>query len=398
MVFVLCASSFTYAQPLNYTKAVKVLKKNGEKIVYASSLSTGNLIVVDNSGKITYYSVNNFKELSSEKVDGGKVLAVAVSQQGKYILFYSADNILRLISLPDLKAISKIQIQHNGIPILRFTGGGSHVVLAFKNGDMFFYSIPILKLQDTIKGNGIPLTAIAFPEGDVLHFATGYANGKIDIWSTISDMTIYSINTNSGSIALLRYSPKGEFLLSLGSDNTIKFWDAQKGVRLEINRKDSEGNIKKVKMECELSSNPDFFSFSSDNSYVMLGGKDGTVSFMKIANCEKTDVFNLNVSDVNSMTLFDNDRYVLVGTNGGNISVFRNPFLVNAYNFLVNKGDEAMSQKAYEGAIFLYSKAIGFYSEKETEQKLKQAKEKWEENRAEQYKEMQKLREQYKNQ
>jgi WD40 repeat protein len=197
-------------------------------------------------------------------------------------------------------------------------------------------------------------------------------------------MSIYTIDTNDGTITLLEYSPEGKFLLSVGSDNIIKFWDAKKGVRLEINKKDDEGNIRKVKMGCELSSNPDFFSFSSDKSYVMLGNKDGTVSFMKIANCEKTDVFNLNISNV--------------GTNDGNISVFRNPFLVNAYNFLVNKGDEAMSQKTYEGAIFLYSKAIGFYPEKETEQKLKQAKEKWDENRAEQYKEMQKLREQYKNQ
>ncbi|MGB9592231.1 MAG: WD40 repeat domain-containing protein, partial [Candidatus Kryptoniota bacterium] len=330
--------------------------------------------------------------------DGGKVLSVGVSQKGDYLAFYSSDHVLRLISLPALKTISKIPIQHTGIPIVCFTAGGSHVVLAFKNGDINFYAVPMLKLQDSVKGSGVAITSIAFPEGDILHFATGYENGEIKIWSTISDMSIYSINTNSGPTTLLEYSPKGAFLLSVGNDNMIKFWDAQKGVRLEINRKDEQGNVKKVRMECPIPTTPDFFSFASDKSYVMLGNKDGTVRFMKISNCEETDAFNLNISDINSMNLIDNNRYVLVGTNEGNVSVFRNPFLVNAYNFLVKKGDEAMAQKSYEGAIFLYSKALGFYSEKDTEKKLKQAKDKWDEQREEQYKEIQKLREQYNNQ
>lgn len=63
-------------------------------------------------------------------------------------------------------------------------------------------------------------------------FVTGDANGIIQIWDTKTYSEMRAIETFSGRISHLSLSFDQKRIITFGSENTIKFWDIDKGIGL----------------------------------------------------------------------------------------------------------------------------------------------------------------------
>ena len=74
--------------------------------------------------------------------------------------------------------------------------------------------------------SGFVYTVRFSPDGKIL--ASGGADCKIRLWNTESGKIIYTLDGHQDAVTAVQFMPNGKILISAGADRTIRFWDLER--------------------------------------------------------------------------------------------------------------------------------------------------------------------------
>lgn len=233
------------------------------------------------------------------------------------------------------------------------------------------------KITKTLKGDNCPLTAFCFAK-DGLHFVTGYADGKVKLWSAKFYKTIRTINGHTNAILSLDYTPDEKYLISSNKDNTIKFYRISDGKLMK--------RIDNIREEISCVVLP-----GSKKKYAALGCSDGEILFLRLPTAESTMEIFAGNSPITTMAFTEDERYMATGDEYGTVRLWKNPLLLRRYRKCYEAGIRALQAGKYDIAVVNFAEAASIFPEDEAKEKLKEAREKKRQAQKEQLEKIRKL-------
>lgn len=269
---------------------------------------------------------------------------------------------------------SDIQKQTNFADVLGcINSDGKKIIIAAGGAFKPYYSLPIFLLLDA--SNGQVLKAVQ-PENhtnainmlkkspEAPNFVTSQIGGQILCVWDLDGNNVATINASSNLcnnlFALLQHSQLGTFIVSMDSDNCIKFWAANNDYRL----------YSKSQWEDQLSA----LEVSSDQKQMIIGGYKGKLTLFDIKNI--TDITPLaqfcgHTQSINAIKFLANyiltaagndfsdqpmDNTVRLWDKQGNLlSCLRPENNFNALSFLVLTSDKTFIANTSSNVMYFVS-------------------------------------------
>lgn len=195
----------------------------------------------------------------------GRLLATAL---GETIKIWDVGRGTELVTLPNATG---------SIRLLFFSPDGRILVTVAAGNLIDFWIVTedasaVLPLIDVVSASSVrvinemdffePTTDAVFsPDGSFVAVSTG--SGRINYWELAEDYAILGTPLHTDWIYQLAYSPKGDGIVSVSKDGTVRLWDRPASQRGLADRK--QGEVSGL-------------TFFADGSVIATGGQDGTVS------------------------------------------------------------------------------------------------------------------------
>jgi WD40 repeat protein len=194
----------------------------------------------------------------------GEVTALAVRQDGQYIVSGGADGMLALWRTDDAKPFRTVMADEMGVMDVAFLPDGGRVVACGRLGSIVCWDLGTGELlwADVEKRSGGVSSLDVDKAGE--HVLTATEIGTL-VSRSVADGTVrarFGIQ-GCGPLRCIRYSPDGCEMATAGDDRLIRVWNAQNGEELLCLDGHAEGVL------C--------VAYSPDGSRLVSGSRDSTV-------------------------------------------------------------------------------------------------------------------------
>ncbi|XP_023152654.2 protein FAN [Amphiprion ocellaris] len=262
--------------------------------------------LTEESRKLAWTNMGSLKVVSSHKIHKEAVTGIAVTRDGAAIFSTSQDSTLKMFS-KELKDFQRsMSFSNMALSSCLMLADGKTVVCSSWDNNVYFYSVPYGRRQDTLMGHddavsdmcwfddrlytaswdstikvwqcasdsssshkrsqfellaelehdaGVNTVALN-PAGTLL--VSGCKDGTVTIWDNSSYGTLQQVHCHNGTIHHVSFSPDSRHVLSVGVDSCMKVTDVQTGMV-----------ISSVKAEEEQR------CFCWDGNSVLCGGQSG---------------------------------------------------------------------------------------------------------------------------
>ncbi|KAM9332459.1 protein FAN [Pholidichthys leucotaenia] len=300
--------------------------------------------LTEESRKLAWATMGSLKLISSHKIHKEAVTGIAVTQDGAAIFSTSQDSTLKMFSR-ELKDFQRsMSFSNMALSSCLMLADGKTVVCSSWDNNVYFYSIPYGRRQDTLMGHDDAVSEICWfedrlytaswdssvkvwhcpsdcssshkrspfnllaelehdagvngvglnPAGTLL--ASGCKDGVVTIWDTSSYESLQQVHCHSGTIHHIAFSPDSRHVLSIGSDSFLKVVDVQTGMVTSS-----------VKAEEELR------CFCWDGNWVLCGGKSGDLLLWDLLNNTVTKRIPAHTGAVTAMWMNELCSTVITG-------------------------------------------------------------------------------------
>ncbi|CAG5895757.1 protein FAN [Menidia menidia] len=264
--------------------------------------------LTEESRKLAWANMGSLKLISSHKIHKEAVTGIAVTRDGASIFSTSQDSTLKMFSR-ELKEFQRsMSFSNMALSSCLMLSDGKTVVCSSWDNNVYFYSIPYGRRQDTLMGHDDAVSEVCWfddrlytaswdstvkvwqcavnsssshkrsqfellaelehdagvntvglnPAGTLL--VSGCKDGTVFIWDTDSYRTLQQVQCHDGTIHHLAFSPDSRHVLSVGADSCMKVIDVQTGMVISSVRAEEE-------QRC----------FYWDGNTVLSGGKSGAL-------------------------------------------------------------------------------------------------------------------------
>ncbi|KAK7881271.1 hypothetical protein WMY93_029680 [Mugilogobius chulae] len=299
--------------------------------------------LTEESRKLAWANMGNLKLLSSHKIHKEAVTGITVTRDGSAIFSTSQDSTLKMFS-KELKDFQRsMSFSNMALSSCLMLADGKTVVCSSWDNNVYFYSVPFGRRQDTLMGHDDAVSAIRWFDDrlytaswdstvKVWHCASenahkrsqfellaelehdagvnsinlsgagtllvsGCKDGTVSIWDTQSHEALQQVPCHSGTIHHTAFSPDSRHVLSVGEDCCMKVIDVQTGMVMSSVKADEE-------QRC----------FCWDGSSVLCGGQSGDLLLWDLLSSTVTKRIPAHSGPVTSMWM--NELYTTVITGG----------------------------------------------------------------------------------
>uniref|UniRef100_A0A3Q3NQA1 Neutral sphingomyelinase (N-SMase) activation associated factor n=1 Tax=Labrus bergylta TaxID=56723 RepID=A0A3Q3NQA1_9LABR len=234
--------------------------------------------LTEESRKLVWSNMGNLKLVSSQKIHKEAVTGIAVSRDGSSIFSTSQDSTLKMFSRELTDFQRSVSFSNMALSSCLLLADGQTVVCSSWDNNVYFYSVPFGRRQDTLMGHDDAVSRVCwFDErlytaswdstvkvntislsatGTLL--VSGCKDGTVSIWDMSSFSALQQVHCHSGNIHHTAFSPDSRHVLSVGADCCMKVVDVQTGMVISSVKADEE-------QRC----------FCWDGSWVLAGGQSG---------------------------------------------------------------------------------------------------------------------------
>ncbi len=278
---------------------LRVLPTQGT--VSSLSFSPDNNLLATSVGKeVILWNLSAGKVVRTLKEHTGAITSISFSPNGKVIAVADQDDMVKIWSLDDNKAIKSIS--NYGTIGIRFNSDGNLLIVTNKDQTIKYYALDgtLVKNVETRGESEYVAAAALSPDSKLMAFASPYGNEIALI--TEEGRYIRDFSGHSERVTALSFSPNGKILASASRDKTIKLWQVSATARFQqgngiqkvqfsrdsqtiatmhsgktIHLLDNQGNLKRI-----LNGDGSIFSFSPEGQSVVTGSAEDVIKLWSL--------------------------------------------------------------------------------------------------------------------
>ncbi len=213
------------------------LKGRNHSIEYISFSPDGTYIVVgDNHGAVTVWERNTNNRVFFIKAHKLGAAMAVMSPDNQYLATASTkSSIVKLWDVQSNTPTFKFIGHHGDITDIAYSPDGKFIASASKDGTIKLWNTRNKSLEQSLIGNEkvVGFLSLAFsPDGRFLAAGTDQGSADhhfIEIWDIHDKKHLRTLKTHDAPITAIRFSKKGEQLVSASKDGTIKVWEVATG-------------------------------------------------------------------------------------------------------------------------------------------------------------------------
>ncbi|KAJ0023064.1 hypothetical protein NQD34_015198 [Periophthalmus magnuspinnatus] len=286
----------------NITRSPSITSPGSELSPASPSADSSFEDLTEESRRLAWVNMGNLTLVSSHKIHKEAVTGITVTRDGSAIFSTSQDSTLKMFS-KELKDFQRsMSFSNMALSSCLLLADGKTAVCSSWDNNVYFYSVPFGRRQDTLMGHDDAVSAIrwfddrlytASWDSTVWHCASenaqkrsqfellaelehdsgvnsinlssagtllvsGCKDGTVSVWDTQSHTELQQVECHSGNIHHTSFSPDSRHVLSVGDDCCMKVIDVQTGMVMSSVKSDEE-------QRC----------FCWDGSSVLCGGQSG---------------------------------------------------------------------------------------------------------------------------
>lgn len=300
--------------------------------------------LTEESRKMAWTNMGTLTVITSHKIHKEAVTGIAVTRDGSAIFSTSQDSTLKMFS-KELKDFQRsMSFSNMALSSCLMLADGKTVVCSSWDNNVYFYSVPYGRRQDTLMGHDDAVSKMCWfddrlytaswdstvkvwqcaadsssshrrsqfqllaelehdagvntvglsPAGTLL--VSGCKDGTVTIWDTSSYGALQQVQCHRGTIHHVAFSPDSRHVLSVGADSCMKVIDVQTGMV-----------ISSVKAEEEQR------CFCWDGSSVLCGGRSGDLLLWDLISNTVTKRIPAHSGAVTTMWMNDLCTTVITG-------------------------------------------------------------------------------------
>ncbi|KAM6900625.1 protein FAN [Xenentodon cancila] len=262
----------------NITRSLSINSPVGELSPASQSEDSSFEDLTEESRKLAWSNMGSLTLISSHKIHKEAVTGIAMTRDGSSIFSTSQDSTLKMFS-KELKDFQRsMSFSNMALSSCLMLADGKTVVCSSWDNNVYFYSIPYGRRQDTLMGHDDAVSQMCWfddrlytaswdstikvwqfacnsssshkrsqfqllaelehdagvntvslnPAGTLL--VSGSKDGTVTIWDTSSYGTLQQVHSHHGNIHHLAFSPDSRHVLSVGADCCMKVIDVQTGM------------------------------------------------------------------------------------------------------------------------------------------------------------------------
>ncbi|TKS87952.1 Protein FAN [Collichthys lucidus] len=195
--------------------------------------------LTEESRKLGWANMGNLKPVSSHKIHKEAVTGIAVTRDGAAIFSTSQDSTLKMFS-QELKDFQRsMSFSNMALSSCLMLADGKTVVCSSWDNNVYFYSIPYGRRQDTLMGHDDAVSEMCWFD-DRLYTASW--DSTIKVWQCASDSSSSHKRSQFELLAELEHdagvntiglNPAGTLLVSGCKDGTVTIWDTSSYTTLQ---------------------------------------------------------------------------------------------------------------------------------------------------------------------
>ncbi len=256
--------------------------------------------------KIKFWSVPDWKSILTLDGHENSVNGLALSPDGGTLASASTDATVRLWSFPGGQERHVLRDRKQVVSSVRISADGRWVAAGSYGGRAALWTLAGESVT-AIKASKQNLSSVAVaPDGHSL--ATSGLGGDILIWSLPDGRHVGALNGHETAVSNLTYIDGGRRLVSLGYEQSIRFWDAESRRELQVVRSDAPG-LRGL-------------AFSPDESVIALSC-ESTVELRSVTDWALRDKLAVGTKVVNGMAFSPDGRWLAVGAADRKIRVWQ---------------------------------------------------------------------------
>jgi len=163
-----------------------------------------------------------------------KILAIAVSVDGKWIATGSTDNTIKLFETRNYQEVMTFRGHSENITCLAFSPDSKYLVSGSVDNKVILWDLNRNIDLKTLSGHNKRVNTVAFsPDGQLI--ASGSDDTYILIWDMrYPDKPKYKMAAHQNGVRCIKFTPDGRFLASGGGDGRFRIWHYLKEMQVPM--------------------------------------------------------------------------------------------------------------------------------------------------------------------
>jgi WD40 repeat protein/uncharacterized caspase-like protein len=320
-------------------------------LIYGAAYSADmRLVLTGGDGGAVLWEAASGREIRRLATDGGMVVSVALSPDGKTALTGSLDTSVRLWDLETGRELKRFVGHTKAVAKVAFMPDGKSIVsgATAEDSTVRVWDIATGKELRRFGKKNSRLTSLAVsPDGGSI--LTGNSDTSVRLWDAATGREVRDFKGHESGVNSVAFSPDGRKAVSGGDDPAIRVWDVAGGTEI---RQISSGSVNSVafspdgrtvlaggdsklatlwNVETGARVREPFkghgetigsVAFSSDGSRILTASFDASARLWDAATGEELVRFEGTSSAVLSSALSADGRYLVTGTTGSNAQLW----------------------------------------------------------------------------
>ena len=246
--------------------------------VLAIAISSDGQILASGSADqtIKLWHINTASLIRTIEGHTGEIRSICMSADRQILISGSADCTVKFWQLSSGQLLRSITKRKYSVNSIALSSNNQRFIIGYGDGIASLWFMNIINSLQTLNcyanctAYSPILSVLIHPHGD--RFATGCADGSIQIWDIGSGTSIHRLTSHSKAVNSVAFSPDGSELASVSVDQKINIWDWQKD--LLCHTLTPTTNITSV-------------SYGRDHNVLIVGGSDGSIKIWQRENFGK---------------------------------------------------------------------------------------------------------------
>ena len=273
---------------------------------------TSGIDLVEFSQLNNLNNLNNFSNLRLSHTFtcfSNTIRSIVISKEGLHFLAFSADQSIKVFSIPEKSFETKI----DGCEAFIYTGclskDNTMIVAGSSDRILRKWNIGERNRLRLMEINENPISTMIISNDDRF-IATGTDNGSICLTRILEDRIERNIAGNGNKIFALKFSPNGAFLASASGDNSVKLYNYD-----NLNLVHDFNTCHTEAVFC--------ISFSNDSRFLVSGSKDKQICVYNVENLNLITSWQAHFDSIFAVEVSLDGNYIVSGSCDYSVKIWK---------------------------------------------------------------------------